>query len=672
MTTRRHLRLSENNRVAGVYGRRIRLIRNVLFLFILVCFSLWSVVQFGTKGSNCTAVESTPSAHAYLVVQMLFANGDATCTDGPILRWLRLAAPWILPLLGVYAVVSSLRVRLSLFCKSAFLWHRDLVIVIGLGQKGMELVRAELSRKPDNWRAKRTSVVIIEPNEENPRIVQAESEGAQVWIGDGRSSADLKIVAWKRPTRIWIMTGDSRRNILILDMARRVFEKNKNVRIDVHAMVSEFQERRDAMRLQTLNQDRNGCWTHIFNQEEAFAEWLISKNPIRPIDKQPPRVLLIGLGPLGRAIHRELLLMCHYPDCVELEPDKMPQVVMVDSTDVFDVLDAELPFLRETNSIEGVSPFAQEEHLHEDAQSWVFKHYRDHVRKGRAFTHVFICMGSEVRNLALAERIFGWEKLLCGPEPRIVPIVYDDEAVGWSDLGVGEESARCIHPFKVSSIYTEEALDWRNKILHDMAKRINLVYELTGEHLNKSDKSSVWIERVKAISGEGKLLREKLTQHELLSTKQDEAWQKLYEDKRRSSLAQARYLFNRFGFEKAWIESAPRALWRSTLTEPTNESVEWLNLEARCEHRRWAAFMLVENFGGITIQDPANDFQIWRERCDQKFPNDKGSRLREFARVNLNLVPFDDLQDEFKCMDLLFVVVQDWIVQRSETRRDAA
>jgi hypothetical protein len=205
-----------------------------------------------------------------------------------------------------------------------------------------------------------------------------------------------------------------------------------------------------------------------------------------------------------------------------------------------------------------------------------------------------------------------------------------------------------------------------------MAKRINLVYELTGEHLNKSDKSSVWIERVKAISDEGKLLREKLTQHELLSTKQDEAWQKLYEDKRRSSLAQARYLFNRFGFEKACIESAPHALWRSTLTEPTNESVEWLNLEARCEHRRWAAFMLVENFGGITIQDPANDFQIWRERCDQKFPNDKGSRLREFARVNLNLVPFDDLQDEFKCMDLLFVVVQDWIVQRSETRRDAA
>jgi hypothetical protein len=651
--------------VAGVYGRRIRLTRNVFLLFLLMCVGLWCVVQFGTKGSNCTAVESTPNAHAYLVVQMLFANGDATCTDGPILKWLRLGAPWILPLLGVYAVVSSLRVRLSFFCKSAFFWHRDLVIVIGLGQKGMELVRAELSRKPPTLWAKRTSVVIIEPNEDNPRIVQAESEGAQVWIGDGRSSVDLKIAAWKRPTRIWIMTGDSRRNILILDMVKRAFQNKEGVRIDVHAMVSEFQERRDAMRLQTLNQDRDGCWTHIFNQEEAFAEWLISKNPVRPIDAQPPRILLIGLGPLGRAIHRELLLMYHYPDSQELEPDHMQQIVMVDSTDVFNVLKSELPFLSEANAIEGVSPFAREEHLHEDAQSWVFNHYRDHVRKGSAFTHVFICMGSEVRNLALAERILGWEKLLGSPEPRIVPIVYDDEAVGWSDLGVGEESARLIHPFKVSSIYTQEALDWRNKILHKMAKRINLVYNLTGEHLNKSDKSSVWIERVKALSGEGKLLREQLTQLELVSTRQDDYWQKLYEDNRRSSLAQARYLFNRFGCEEVDVESAPFASWRSTPTEPTAEGVERLDLEARCEHRRWIAFMLVENFGGVPIPDPASDFQTWRVRCDEKFPNDKGSKLRDFARVNLNLVPFDHLQDEFKCIDLLFVVVQDWIVGRN-------
>ena len=665
MNTRSHMSPRDNARVAGVYGRRIQLVRNAFVLFLFLCVGLWCVVEFETNGTNCTAVDSTSNAHAYLVVQMLFANGDAPCTSGPILQWLRLVAPWILPLLGLYAVVSSLRVRLSFFLKSAFCRHRDLVIVIGLGQKGMEMVRAECSRQPSNRWAKRTDVLVIEPDEDNPRIIQAESEGAQVWIGDGRSSTDLKTVAWKRPARIWIVTGDSRRNLLILDMVRKVFEKTGESRIDVHALVSEFQERRDAMRLKTLNQDRNDCWTHIFNQEEAFAEWLIRNNPVRPIDMQPPRILLVGLGPLGRAIHRELLLMCHFPDSRELEPDHMTQIVMVDSADVFNVLEAELPFLRESNSIAGVSPFAREEHLHEDAQAWVFKHYRDHVRKGSAFTHVFICMGSEVRNLALAERILGWEKLLLAPEPRIVPIVYDDEAVDWNDLGVGEASVRLIHPFKVSSIYTQEALDWRNEILHDMAKRINLVYILTDKHLNMRNKLSVWSDTVRAISEEGKRLREQLA---MQSPYLDAEWQKLSEDKRRSSFAQARYLFNRFRFEGADVNGATPYLWRYTSTEPTDEGVERLNLEARCEHRRWAAFMLVENFGGVPLRDPTNDFNNWRERCDEKFPDDMGSKLREFARVNLNLVPFDDLQDEFKRIDLLFVAVQDWIVEGNAAR----
>jgi hypothetical protein len=361
--------------------------------------------------------------------------------------------------------------------------------------------------------------------------------------------------------------------------------------------------------------------------------------------------------------------MCHYPDSRELKPDRMPEIVIVDSADVFKVLEAELPFLRESNSIAGVTPFAREEYLHEDAQAWVFKHYRDHVRKGSAFTHVFICMGSEVRNLALAERILGWEKLLLAPAPRIVPIVYDDEAVDWSDLGVGEASARFIHPFKVSSIYTHEALNWRNKILRDMAKRINLVYTLTGKPLDIDDKLNVWSDRVKAISEEGKLLREQLAMKSTyLDADLDAEWQKLSEDKRRSSFAQARYLFNRFRFEEADVDSAPPDLWRYTPTEPTAEGLERLNLEARCEHRRWAAFMLVENFGGVPLQDLTKDFESWEERCDEKFPSDKGSRLREFARVNLNLVPFDYLQNKFKRIDLLFVAVQDWIVEGNAAR----
>jgi len=83
-------------------------------------------------------------------------------------------------------VASSLRVRLRFFLKSVFLWHRYLVTVIGLGQKSMKLVRAELRRKPATWWAKRASVVVIEPDEDNQQLVQTESQGARVWIGDCR------------------------------------------------------------------------------------------------------------------------------------------------------------------------------------------------------------------------------------------------------------------------------------------------------------------------------------------------------------------------------------------------------------------------------------------------------------------------------------------------------
>jgi hypothetical protein len=71
-------------------------------------------------------------------------------------------------------------VRLRVFWKSVFLWRLYLVTVIGLGQKWMKLVRAEISRKPATWWAKRASVVVIEPDEDNQQIVQAESQGSRV------------------------------------------------------------------------------------------------------------------------------------------------------------------------------------------------------------------------------------------------------------------------------------------------------------------------------------------------------------------------------------------------------------------------------------------------------------------------------------------------------------
>ena len=371
---------------------------------------------------------------AYLALQMLFANGSVEDTSHPVLAWLRLLVPWTFPLLGVLAVVDAVRVRLSFLLKKVgwlcigrflprMLAARDLVLVIGLGRKGLEMVHAELAE---------ASVVVIEREADNPLIVQAEAQGAVVWVGDGQSAADLKVAAWKRPARIWVMTNDSVRNLLVLDMARGVFSMpgthGADPEVNIYSHIAEFQERRDAAALSILNRDGNGVVTHLFSQEEAFAEWLLRMHPVRPApDGGVPRVLLVGMGPLGRAIFRELLLLCHFPGV------DLPEIVMVDTAETEMAVFREMPFLEGSldKTVELLSLRTQ--FRHEDAQGWRYEDYRDRVRGCAVFTHVFICMGSEVRNLTLAERIDAWEGLLgTGCPLRIVPVVYNRLFVDFS------------------------------------------------------------------------------------------------------------------------------------------------------------------------------------------------------------------------------------------------
>ena len=663
-------KFSISKQVSGVYGQRIRLALWVAGGFSLFCIGFWIVVS--------VVKDDFSTKTGYLVVQMLFSNGDAGETNVEALKWLRLGAPWVLPLLGVYAFVAALRVRFGFFLNSIFRRRRELVLVIGLGEKGLEMVRAELEEGEGvrDQLTKKISVVVIESDADNPHIIQAETEGATVWLGDARSIGDLKAAAWKRPRRIWIMTGDSNNNLLILDTVRKAFERSNAPHLDVYALVPEHKERRDAMRLTTLNRDSDDFWTHLFNQEEAQAEWLIRQNPVRWVNGEPPRILLVGLGSLGRAIFRELLLLCHHPDAQPFSADSMPHVTMVDSVDFSQTLQNELPFLSRT--IKGVSPFVQWRSVNEDAQSWSFEHYCEHIRQEKSFTHVFICMGSEVRNLSLAERILGWEVLLESSMPRIVPVVYDNEASDWCSFSGSASTNVRIHPFMVGSIYSQKANKWRNETLRDMAKRINHVYELaTGDPENEKDLAKVWIERLDVYSREGGPWAQKFMEQALKSSAVDDvvkrrtaleerAWQGATEDDRRSSLVQARYLFNRFHRDIESMDDHSQSSWRSTLARPSALDLE---LEARCEHRRWSASMLVENFSHIPVRD-LMDRENWTSKSEAKIQtsSDRSStkepeeiKVRKIARVNSNLISFDDLSDRFKRIDLHIVAAHEWI-----------
>jgi hypothetical protein len=627
---------------SGAYGlalKRARLVALTLGGFVAL---LWAAVAcFPAPDSGFTLEKERFNADTlYQAVQLLFANGSTEMPTHQVVQVLRLVAPAVLTLLALLTFLSAFATRSRLAWLrwvrrplSAILGRRDdLVVIIGLGYKGLERAKAALSSGS-------SSVVVLESDESNAGIVEVQSRGGLVWVGNAMNRKDLRTVFWKRPRKVWIMTGDSRSNLIVLNEVRRVlldsrpgFKWSDKGRVDIYACVKEFDERRDASSLHPLNADTEDVWTHVFNHEETVAAWVVHKHPVRTDAGGVPRVLVIGLGLLGRAVIRELMLVCHFPesrrnlhrlaclsaeraDAATLQQLGLPEIVAVDSAQTAHAsLIEELPFLRDDGGRgrgHGVLPFiASRLHL-EDAQQWVFEDYRERIRAGARFTHVFIALGSEVRNVAVATRLWAWEKTISGAgtePPWIVPILYEPEAREWDSI---QDARSRLRPLVVEDAYAEGALQWDENV-REMGQRINKVYD--------------------ALYPSG--------------TPKD--WTSLLEHDRRSSLAQARYVFNR------WYEQPgekQQAGWSHI--DPSQ-----FDDEAECEHRRWCAFQLVENVGAAESGLPGYGLQVQLVSDDSSRTAPQRDRLRKWARVHNELLPFDRVNQD---KDLAFVLQHPYI-----------
>lgn len=86
-------------------------------LSLMACLiALWAAAYLlGEDDGPWTAQRL--STTAYLAVQMLFANAPAEPSLHPVLQPLRIVAPALLPLFGLLAFVSALRVRLALWSR---------------------------------------------------------------------------------------------------------------------------------------------------------------------------------------------------------------------------------------------------------------------------------------------------------------------------------------------------------------------------------------------------------------------------------------------------------------------------------------------------------------------------------------------------------------------------
>ena len=620
---------------AGVYSSHLRDAKTsgLLFLgwfgivFILVfifkapvddplefCGS-YQTFSFGHRPIELNANQM--SSAAYLTTQMMFANGDVTATCHPLLQILRLFVSWTLPVLGLLAVMRSVRIRIWLWLRKRFaslFAPDDLVLIIGLGTKGFEILQSERFIKD----SKSVFLTVLELNAENKYIYDAENLGAEVWVGDGLSAIDLSVICWKRPSKIWIMTSDSILNLKILDQVSSCFKSDKtSKRLDVYAHIAEPALLREASSIGSLNQDKDNYWTHLVNLEESAAAWLIRNHPLKIQDSRQPRILIVGLGKSGRAILKEVLLMCHFPgssgtvgkftfeqlermSAKEVADLNLPEVVVIDFDAEAKVkLFAELPFLN--RHIQDVAPFLSIKFRNQDVNNLIFNDYVG-LRNAIPFTHVFIAIGNEIKNFTFAEKVYAWEKIL-SPDllPVIVPFVYDRTVIDWNELGRRSEAqATAISPFLGLDAYSSNALKWFENV-RLMAEGVNLAY-----------------------------LKVKTTEQD---------WTHITEFDRRSSAAHARYLFNRwlnlnnYDSELDWIVTLGR-------------SSEEFELECEVEHRRWNAFMLSENMSEIGSQFVTPHLEHKEDK------RSGGSiRLRKVAKVNKDIIHYQFLTESTKDQD---------------------
>ena len=620
---------------AGIYSSHLRDAKTsgLLFLgwfgivFILVfifkapsvgaeefCAS-YQTFSFGHRPIQFNANEI--SSAAYLATQMMFANGDATDTCHSFLQILRLFVSWTLPILGLLAVMRSVRIRIWFWLRKLYASQfstEDLVLIIGLGTKGFEILQSELAKKD----GKSIFLAVLELNADNKYISDAENLGAEVWVGDGRSSIDLSVICWKRPSKIWIMTSDSILNLKILDQVSSCFKSDAtSERLDVYAHIAEPELLREASSIGSLNQDKENYWTHLINLEESAAAWLIRNHPLKVQHNRPPRILIVGLGRSGRAILKEVLLMCHFPgssatvgkftfehlermSAEEVAELNLPEVVVMDVDEQAKAkLLKELPFLN--RHIQDVAPFVSIKFRNQDANNLIFNDYVG-LRNAIPFTHVFIAIGNEIKNFTFAEKVYAWEKLLNADHlPEIVPFVYDRTVIDWSELGQKTNTQGTgISPFVGLDAYSSNALNWFEDV-RLMAEGVNAAYL------------------------------------EVKTAEQD--WTHITEFDRRSSAAHARYLFNR------WLEFNENDS-KSDLIVMSDKSGQEFELECEVEHRRWIAFMLSENVSEINAQSVTSLLEHKEEKR-----GGGAIRLRKVAKVNKDIVHYQFLTESTKDQD---------------------
>lgn len=226
----------------------------------------------------------------YYAVQLYILQSGAVDGPPPLLE----AARWLAPAVTAYTATKALLVLFhDQFNALRLRRYRGHLVICGLGRKGSLIARSmrEAGRR----------VVVVDANEQNPRIERCREVGAVVVVGNAADRAVLRKAGAERARWLVSVLPDDGENAEVAGQARALAAGRRGEGLTCLAHIAEPQLCDLLVERELATAEAGAFRQEFFNVFQLGARELLRQHD--PFAAQPePHLLVVGLGRMGMSL----------------------------------------------------------------------------------------------------------------------------------------------------------------------------------------------------------------------------------------------------------------------------------------------------------------------------------------------------------------------------------
>jgi hypothetical protein len=290
--------------IQGVFAKKIRAFWRRRFQKVLIgmkwptVMAIWILsIILGYKGFyiffEAEGLHLTSFDLLYRALQLVALEAGAVKGNVP---WQLNVARFLMPALAAYAAIQAL---LSIFSKQWQIYlirfYRNHVVICGLGERGLRLAK--------DFSSQGYRVVVIEGNRDNCLVEQCRKQGSVILFGNATSRSLLFKAGILKAKYLVAVCADDGTNAEIALKARGIVSTREGHDLTVFVHMVDL-ELCNLLRGWEMAAEARSFRLEFFNVHERGARLMLAT--YESIDKKPlngqPRILLVGLGKLGRSL----------------------------------------------------------------------------------------------------------------------------------------------------------------------------------------------------------------------------------------------------------------------------------------------------------------------------------------------------------------------------------